>query len=79
MSFGCLWGEHVELNENASLVSSGDTICVRDWLNITGKPSLPAREKRKWTSTRILNEMEVVTSFFHYHKTKVNKYAKIKI
>jgi len=47
MSFGCLWGEHVELNENASLVSSGDTICVRDWLDITGKPSLPARKKRK--------------------------------
>ena len=70
MSFGCQWGEHVELNENASLVSSGDTICVSDWLNITGKPSLPAREKRKWTSTRILNKMEVVTPFFTITKQK---------
>ena len=47
MSFGCFWGEHVELNENVSLVSSGDTVCVRDWLNITGKPSLPARERKE--------------------------------
>ena len=47
MSFGYLWGEHVELNENASLVSSGDNICVRDWLNITGKPETYQLERKE--------------------------------
>ena len=77
MSFGCFWGEHVELNENVSLVSSGDTVCVRDWLNITGKPSLPARERKENEQVNTYIKWDGSgDSLFHYHKTKLKKYAK---